>query len=874
MLERARQYISVILQIFLRDLKRLVHNPIACIILAGVCVLPALYAWYTIEAMWDPYQNTGSIKVAVANDDEGANSEYVGEINVGDEVVAELHNNHDLDWQFVSKDAAIEGVRSSEYYAALIFPTNFSEDFVSVFSGNFTQPKIEYYVNEKLSGSGTKVTDSGASKVETTINESFVAKVSDKVVEIAQKVGADVESKDAEADASLSASVETARRAIADNRAMVGGLIPTIDGSIDSVASSDQALRSLIDSLPELESRLSSTSDTLSDIRDTLNSYSSTLASKVTQSALALSKAAVDANVAASRIAGDVSESKASVDAALAEAQRLNRYNNELLDSLRNSPAATTPQVQQAISDIEQQNADLGSTIETLRTLSAELDEMSQSIENATSTVADVATKSADELRQSASDFQTNILPKIDSSLDSMSSAIGTLRGAIASLKDLFSQETTMLTQLSSMLDRSKAICSDIDASLAAIEENLGSTYTDLKALQNSASYKELTTLLKMNPDDVSSFMSSPVKLDTITIYPVNPYGSGVAPFFSNLALWVCGFILMAIVRIRVDPTGLPKFTPTQGYFGRWMFYISVGLVQSIVICAGDLIIGVQCVNPAAFFGAGILAGFVYVNLLYALAVCMRHIGKALAVVLLVMQIPGSSGMFPIEMMPRFYQVINPLLPFTYSIDAMREAIGGIYGNHYLMDMLALGLGFIPIGFTIGLIGVRYGYNVNMLFDSKLSRTDLFNSEQVPKNDRWFRLRPMLVALMQTKRYRQKIEARAKRFNARYPILVRIGWVALIALPVLMLLTLVLFKGSPNEKLILLSWFIAATLLVGAYQVIILFINADIRYQFSLAKSHTKVASKTDASKEEKSASDAGKTNGKSDEHGEGADDA
>ena len=142
MLERARQYISVILQIFLRDLKRLVHNPIACIILAGVCVLPALYAWYTIEAMWDPYQNTGSIKVAVANDDEGANSEYVGEINVGDEVVTELHNNHDLDWQFVSKDAAIEGVRSSEYYAALIFPTNFSEDFVSVFSGNFTQPKI------------------------------------------------------------------------------------------------------------------------------------------------------------------------------------------------------------------------------------------------------------------------------------------------------------------------------------------------------------------------------------------------------------------------------------------------------------------------------------------------------------------------------------------------------------------------------------------------------------------------------------------------------------------------------------------------------------------------------------------------------------
>ena len=97
------------------------------------------------------------------------------------------------------------------------------------------------------------------------------------------------------------------------------------------------------------------------------------------------------------------------------------------------------------------------------------------------------------------------------------------------------------------------------------------------------------------------------------------------------------------------------------------------------------------------------LAGFVYVNLLYALAYSMRHIGKALAVVLLVLQIPGSSGMFPVEMMPEFYQVLNPLLPFTYSIDAMREAIGGMYGAHYLIDMLILGGCFIPVGLFVGL---------------------------------------------------------------------------------------------------------------------------------------------------------------------------
>lgn len=837
MLDRARKYLSIILQIFVRDLKRLVVNPVACIILAGVCILPALYAWYTIETMWDPYANTGSIKVAVVNEDKGADSNYTGKINIGQEVVDELHSDHELDWQFVSKDEAMDGVYSSEYYAALIFPENFSEDFISVFSGNFTQPKIEYYVNEKLSGSGTKVTDSAASKIETTIDESFVSQVSNKVVEIAQRTGSAVHDKSEQSTSLLSHSVEEARNAISQNRTMVNDLTPTIDSSIHSVDSSNDLLKKLVASLPALDARLDSASTSLENIRKTLNDYSATLSAKVTESALALTQAAVDINLASAQIAGDIQTAKANVDTALAEARELVSYNNQLLESLRNSPVASTDQVQKAISDIEAQNASLSSTITSLEQLANQLDNNAQAVKNATDTVANVAKTSADNLQKSAKDFQITILPEIDTSLDSLASAIGTLRGATESLRTLFDQESTLLTQLASMLEQSKSICAEVGLSLEALENNLESTYTDLRSLQNSASFKELTTLLGMNPDDVSSFMSSPVKLDTVALYPVNPYGSGIAPFFSNLALWVCGFILMAIVRLRVDPVGLPRFSATQAYFGRWLFYVSIGIIQSLIICIGDLVLGIQCENPAAFIGAGVLAGFVYVNLLYALAYSMRHIGKALAVVLLVLQIPGSSGMFPVEMMPEFYQVLNPLLPFTYSIDAMREAIGGMYGAHYLIDMLILGGCFIPVGLFIGLMGVHFGYNVNTLFDAKLSQTELFASESVPKGAQWFRLRPVLLALMQTKQYREKIIARAMRFDTKYPLLMKIGWIALFAMPILMLVTLILFEGSPNEKLILLSWFILGTLIVAGYQIIILFLHADIQYQFKLAQS-------------------------------------
>ncbi len=837
MLDRARKYLSIILQIFVRDLKRLVVNPVACIILAGVCILPALYAWYTIETMWDPYANTGSIKVAVVNEDKGADSNYTGKINIGQEVVDELHDDRELDWQFVSKDEAMDGVYSSEYYAALIFPENFSEDFISVFSGNFTQPKIEYYVNEKLSGSGTKVTDSAASKIETTIDESFVSQVSDKVVEIAQRTGGAVHDKGEQSTSLLSHSIEEAKNAINQNRTMVNDLTPTIDSSIRSVDSSNDLLKKLVASLPALDTRLDSASTSLENIRKTLNDYSATLSTKVTESALALTQAAVDINLASAQIAGDIQTAKANVDTALAEARELVSYNDQLLESLRNSPVASTDQVQKAISDIEAQNASLSSTITSLEQLANQLDNNAQAVKNATDTVANVAKTSADNLQKSAKDFQITILPEIDTSLDSLASAIGTLRGATESLHTLFDQESTLLTQLASMLEQSKSICAEVGLSLEALENNLESTYTDLRSLQNSASFKELTTLLGMNPDDVSSFMSSPVKLDTVTLYPVNPYGSGIAPFFSNLALWVCGFILMAIVRLRVDPEGLPRFSATQAYFGRWLFYVSIGIIQSLIICIGDLVLGIQCENPTAFIGAGVLAGFVYVNLLYALAYSMRHIGKALAVVLLVLQIPGSSGMFPVEMMPEFYQVLNPLLPFTYSIDAMREAVGGMYGAHYLIDMLILGGCFIPVGLFIGLIGVHFGYNVNTLFDAKLSQTELFASESVPKGAQWFRLRPVLLALMQTKQYREKIIARAMKFDAKYPLLMKIGWIALFAMPILMLATLILFEGSPNEKLILLSWFILGTLIVAGYQIIILFLHADIQYQFKLAQS-------------------------------------
>ena len=264
---------------------------------------------------------------------------------------------------------------------------------------------------------------------------------------------------------------------------------------------------------------------------------------------------------------------------------------------------------------------------------------------------------------------------------------------------------------------------------------------------------------------------------------------------------------------------------------------------MGLVCCVGDVALGIQCESPAAFIGAGLLTVFVDVNLMFALAYAFRHIGKAVAVILLIVQIPGSSGMFPIEMMPAFFQVIHPLLPFTYSIDAMREAIGGFYGFDYLWDMLLLGLLFVPLGLFIGLGLGRGAFNLNLMFDEKLGETDLLMAEPVtaaaeaaaPTTKARFRTRTLMRALLDTEAFREQRREQAARFQRLYPRLGRVGWVALFAQPLVTFAVMVLVRADVDTRALMLMAMVAGIIAVDAYLVIISFLNVRLNHQLALA---------------------------------------
>ena len=179
--------------IFLRDVKRILKNPVALVVTLGVAIIPSLYAWCNILANWDPYANTGNIQVAVANEDKGTTSTLVGHLDAGQQTVNQLKKNHQLGWRFVPEQQAIEGVESGKYYAAIVLPEDFSSRLIGTVTGKGDRPSITYYINKKLNAIAPKITDTGATTIDEQINSAFVTTVATTVASAVSEAGGDLD---------------------------------------------------------------------------------------------------------------------------------------------------------------------------------------------------------------------------------------------------------------------------------------------------------------------------------------------------------------------------------------------------------------------------------------------------------------------------------------------------------------------------------------------------------------------------------------------------------------------------------------------------------------------------------------------------------
>ncbi len=811
-----------VLAIFLRDLKRLVSNPVAMVVTIGVCVLPSLYAWFNIIANWDPYKNTSDVAIAIVDEDEGATVGDMGYINAGDMVVDELKQNTQLGWKFVDEDEATDGVQAGRYYASIVIPSDFTSSLAGVLDGKVDKVHVKYYANEKSNAVAPKVTDTGASTIETQINETFVQTVGKVVGEKIVGAAGTAQNTIVQGSESVAADVRDVEGLIDGLSQDLDDAGATIDSSSQAISSATAMLAGVDDSSAAAASQLRSAMGTLTDTRAQARTLNEALGNSLTNGAGTISSLSTQANKDLGDATSAITIAQGKVDYALSTLRDANATAQSQLERLKNirqtiDDLPLPGGIDTAIRDhvLEKLDAQISalqtladdqlSRINDLQDLSDSIKNDAQIAGNLSDAVNTTIQDSAQGLQTLDGDLSTTTMPKLSSALDSFSDVGNQLASTLDSVSPLLSQTSAQLAQLQTTLDQTKGILDQTKDSLGTARSDLNALAGDIDAIASADIVGQLSDLMSIDPESLGDYLGSPVDLVDESIYPVANYGSGVTPFYTNLALWVGGFVLVAIYKLEVDPEGIGAIKPWQGYFGRWLLLNTLGIFQALICCIGDLVLGIQCLSPVAFVVAGVIESFVYINIIYSLSIAFKHIGKALGVLLVVVQIPGSSGTYPIQMMPGFFQALNPWLPFTYGINAMREAIAGFYDGYYPFNIFMLLLYVVPSLF-VGVVMRRHLLNINALFDRKLGETDLMVTERDGMAEVHFKLSTIIKALGNSEEFRKSFGERVANFELRYPVYIRRGFLALFWVPlVLMVLMFIL----PFRMITITAWIIS-----------------------------------------------------------------
>ncbi len=732
-----------IIAILKRDLSRIRGSVVALIVAVGLVIVPTLYAWFNIAGSWDPYGNTGNLKVAVANSDDGYMSDLIPvRVNIGDTVVSALRENDQLDWRFVSESDAVEGVRSGEYYAAVVIPENFSSRMMTVFSSDAEHAEIVYYENQKANAIAPRVTDKAASTVRQQIDETFAKTISDVGLATTSSL---LEFMDGDQIAAYAGNLS----------GTLAGAITTLrdaSGSVDEFAGLLQSSTGLLDSTSDL---LASAGTASKDAEALVGDAKTGLSGM--HDALDAAVAAINQSLKDS--AGDYDAAAKAIDEAFGAADA--------------HVSLTVTQLRDASADVAKRASDMRDVQDNILAVERDVEgsnlpeklkaELVQKIDIVANTVGNVANQQellAKHLSDAAASLETGAADaraKAQAVKDGIAEAKGSIGGVKDSYNATLKQQISDLSDAvadvarrgSDMADDLGATVTDLSHAASALSDDLAGAHEvlagasadlvsaadDLQRLKEgldtavtSGDLDRVRELIGSDPAALADALAAPVALDRQAVYHIKNYGSAMAPFYTTLSIWVAGIVLAAMLKANVDEAdvkalGNPR--PHELYLGRYAFFALLAFAQATLVCAGDLLFfGIQCEHPFQFMLVGWLAGFVFSNMIYTLTVSFGDIGKAIAVVLLVMQVAGSGGTFPIEMTADFFQAVYPFLPFTHAINAMHAAMAGAYGMEFWIELGTLSLYLIP-SLALGLVFRRPVIRANRWIIEKLEETKL-----------------------------------------------------------------------------------------------------------------------------------------------------
>ncbi|MGL4569924.1 MAG: YhgE/Pip family protein [Clostridium sp.] len=714
-----------ILSVFKRDMKAIVKNPVAIIIIVGLCFIPSLYAWINIKACWNPYENTSTVPIAVVNNDKGTALDGK-EINMGDEVIAELESNKDIGWKFVDSKQGELGIVSGKYYAMIEIPEDFSKNLTSLTTDNPVKPDIIYKVDTKANPVAGKITEVAEEQLINEIKSNFVSTVNKIIFSSLNKVG----------------------NKIADNK--------------DQIINMKNAIISVNKNMSLINSALTGTSSNASNLSTYLNSIKATLP-QLTNGISAMQDGTSQSKDLTKYTKNTLDSSFNSLEMNLNQIETSSKKVSSLVESLNNSLKDQGSQnISTTISMAKQEISFINGNVDTLVKYLTEINKLSNN-DNITKLISSLnnvknslneESKKLDDLSNSFNQtgkLNEGILNEINSLNSSASSNVkGTLniyntrtKSAISKICDNYIKATEeankllgnskgMVSSIDTLIDTAiegsdltKDTTSKLEEKLKYFEGSIGDISKKLESVSDS-NLEEIVTILQSNPEVMGEYISDPFNVKNESIYKIPNYGSGMAPIYSVLAIWVGGLVLTSLLSTEVKPfEGSEKLTMREKYLGKMITFVSLAMIQGLIITLGDkLILGVYTVNAPLLIAFGVVCSFTFSIIIYTLVSLFGNVGKALSIIWMVIQIAGSGGTYPIQVDPLFFRILQPLFPFTYGLEGFREAIGGPLISTVVLDFAMLFI-FAAVFLLIGIFFKERIHKYTNKFEKKFEESGI-----------------------------------------------------------------------------------------------------------------------------------------------------
>lgn len=730
-----------VLEIVRNDFRVIRQNTMTGIMVFGLVLIPLLFTCFNVLASWEPFENTEKLKIAVASNDRGHRTDIGAiDVNLGNEVLSKLSRNHDIDWQITDSEDAIDGTKSGDYYAAIVLPENFSTELMTFYVRGTKAPKLTLYTNEKKNALSSIITSKGASGVIQEIDKNFtqvVASVGLGAITSLDEYLNTSDSKQAltrvqnrvdDTAARLRSGAQTARSLSTLVETTVP-LVETADSILENAGARMDILRNGSGDgnvAGDLEAAVGNVRDSVSTALDATQSSYEGVRDRVNE--------LVDGTQATSGATADTFDAMAAKFGQ--QADGLTAMRDRLEDTVGAVvPGVAKPGYDRAISDLNTSIARTRGLQESFSAVAADL-RGGRDTGSSISQAKDAFTAAIAAVENAKNSYEQNLRPQIDA----LSEPVSRLSNDIEVIgEDIRGIRGTISGSPVDTLRKTSAATMGLSTRFDDLAARFDEIHNALEEAKDTGDLSRIAEAVGDDPSALAAQLAAPVQVEEDPVFPVQSFGAGMAPFYATLALWIGALLSSVLIRTTVRSRGGQKvgddeaenvvsdavddaqgdaasdeideptsdaqinaaqaddYTRVEKYFGRFATFASVGLVQSTLMVLGlQVYVGIEPAHRFLMLLAGWVISLVFMMIVFSFVFTFDNAGKAICVLLLVMQVSAAGGAYPLPLVPQWVQNISPWLPGTYAIDMFRSSIAGIYEADYWKLMFMLALFIIP----------------------------------------------------------------------------------------------------------------------------------------------------------------------------------